>query len=284
MFINFDTMKTKVNNFFKQLKEKICDFFVHIRDVFAHLNDVFFETGEQNCTENENDSATGDSGSSEHINTSERQTETETEENTGNNVRLGQKIKSYIPLAADFIASLCYFAVIVLVIKPGLLRSISVPRTQLFDRIIVLIERQINIENLPLIIHILVWYILLKLLVVFFSNIPFKKVVPVLLTALQLLCVSLLLIKFDENKIWTVTNLLLFIPFALLVYVTFQQTMGCNGKIIKKKLKRLFVFSIAGYIVAHIALIPEARNHAFNFCLELWNFIKTLSITQSAML
>ncbi|MBP3709235.1 MAG: hypothetical protein J6I73_02315 [Treponema sp.] len=245
--MNFDNIKTKIENFFKQLKEKICDFFAHISDVFAHLNDVFLGTREQDCTENKNesekDSATGDSGSNENINTSEKQTETETKETTGNSVRLRQKIKSYIPLVADFIASLFYIAVVVLVVKPSLLGSWPTSNFgNILDRFVDWIGTKISIHHLPVIIKIFICYILLKLLMILFSNISFKKVVPVLLTALQLLCFSLLLIKFDKDKIWTVENLLLFIPFALLVYITFQQTMGCNGEIIKKKLKLLFVF------------------------------------------
>lgn len=278
--MTFDELKSKILNFLNLLKEKICDF-------FAPLNKALFGTNEQDCSESEesyeNEKSEKES-SNENAKKSRKDTSTENYENqyeqkSKEQIGIGQKIKSYIPLVADFIASLFYIAVVVLVLKPSLLVR---PPFSLLDKLIKLIGSLVpHLQNIfPQIVYYLISYIFIKLLVISLSKIIFRKIVPVLLVVLQILCLGLLLIKFKNDEIQPISNLLLFSPFALLVYIIFQQVVGCSSTVIKKKLKLLIMFSIIGYIAAHIMFCDESREHAKLFCSSLCSFIKTLEISQ----
>lgn len=195
-------------------------------------------------------------------------------------VSAGKKIKTYIPLFADFVASLFYIAVVVLVLKPSLLKekaliladrvSEKVNESEKFTKVLEVGEKIFKIEKTEIeppseidfkvvVLALLFFYagrfilvyLLGKIICICFSAVPFRRSVPFLLVVLQVLCLAL----FKYNYGW-----LMFIAFSLLLYIAFQTTVGCNGEIIRKKIRKLFAIFLIGYVLANIVFVKEVQD------------------------
>ena len=118
--MTIDEIKAKVIAFFKTVKENVCNF-------FEPVNNALFGKGEQKAESTENagaENADADSDEKrEKIFSENVQYSSDTATSQATKVSVGKKIKSYIPLFADFIASIFYIAVVVLVLKPSLLNE-----------------------------------------------------------------------------------------------------------------------------------------------------------------
>ncbi|MBQ9239021.1 MAG: hypothetical protein IJ191_06895 [Treponema sp.] len=165
---------------------------------------------------------------------------------------------------ADFLASLCFIALVVIAVKPQLLAVYTphpesgseIPKyivmTKKIGTILFRFEATGTISSdlaicrsIFVVSFILITFIF-KIIAIVLSQDTTKKIVPLLLVVIEIFACFLL-----------PYNFILFIVFVLLLYSTFEIAIGCSKKIVIRKLVILAIVGIIGYVYAHIMLIPS---------------------------